>query len=270
MSFIIFIKVPWHFTKITFFFLICFYFSIDYFQRIFFVWNHRGDRSLSVFALDVSKQLLGLLTLQLLGTSEALSQLLAEAKVGLNPGGSGQNAGKSPEKWWKMEGYSWENMGQPSVNEGSARLGRSSKWRISQACDWLPTLWTWKNSSEISSFLMADVGPKWTAELPCDIRWYPVDFAGDGGSWLWVFALAKLQSADLWTDRAEQGLEWEECEKQLCQLGATGFRVWVISRYWPPKAGLANEVTPLLFRSFPEGPFAGVGAFLEYFVLCFH
>lgn len=43
----------------------------------------QGDRSLSVFALDVSKQLLGLLTLQLLGTSEALSQLLAEATVGV-------------------------------------------------------------------------------------------------------------------------------------------------------------------------------------------
>ena len=32
------------------------------------------------FALDVSKQLLGLLTLQLLGTSQALSELLAEAR----------------------------------------------------------------------------------------------------------------------------------------------------------------------------------------------
>eukprot|EP00435_Cladocopium_sp_Y103_P024211 s255_g5.t3 len=43
----------------------------------------QGDRSFSDFALDVSKQLLGLLTLQLLGTSQALSELLAEATVGV-------------------------------------------------------------------------------------------------------------------------------------------------------------------------------------------
>ena len=169
MSCIIFIKVPWHFAKITFFFFLknCFYFSIDQIFNEYFSYEiieAIGVCRSSLWTCRSSCWVCWRFSCWAPVRRCPSSWLRRKSgEIPADPGKMLGNPQRNDEKWRDIAWYSWENMGKPSVNgqryEGSARLGRSSKWRISQAVKF-PAFW-WQKIS--------DVGPKWTASM-----WHPM------------------------------------------------------------------------------------------------